>query len=538
MSDLLLPRRRLLLPRRRLLLATAAGGLSGLSGVLAHAQAPAAVTLDRNRPGFPSGVQSGDVLADRGMVWARSDRPARMWVEWATTAGFADARKLRGPYAQEGTDFSARLDLTGLPAGQDIFYRVTWEGLDGSGFSAPQAGHFRTAPAGKRDVRFLWSGDTAGQGWGINEAFGGMKIYEAMRKLNPDFFIHSGDNIYADGPIQAEVKLADGSLWRNVVTEEKSKVAETLKDFRGAYRYNMLDANVQRFNAEVMQVWQWDDHEVTNNWSSSKDVSGDKRYTEKSVPLLIARGARAFLENAPMRWHAQDEDEDERIYRKIAYGPLLDVFVIDMRSYRGPNTHNRQAAIDDESVYLGAAQIAWLKRELAASKAVWKVIASDMPIGLQVGDGKDAQGRDKFEAVANGDGPALGRELEIAQLLSFIKHRKIRNTVWLTADVHYTAAHYYHPNKAQFQDFDPFWEFVSGPLNAGTFGPNDLDNTFGPELKYVKAPAPGQVNLPPSAGMQFFGDVQIDGKTAAMTVHLRDIDGASLWHTTLAPQRA
>ena len=70
------------------------------------------------------------------------------------------------------------------------------------------------------------------------------------------------------------------------------------------------------------------------------------------------------------------------------------------------------------------------------------------------------------------------------------------------------------------------------------FGPNDLDNTFGPEVRYVKAPAAGQVNLPPSAGMQFFGEVQIDGHSAAMTVHLRDLQGQSLWSTTLQPQRA
>ena len=62
--------------------------------------------------------------------------------------------------------------------------------------------------------------------------------------------------------------------------------------------------------------------------------------------------------------------------------------------------------------------------------------------------------------------------------------------MWLTADVHYAAAHYYNPDKAQFQEFDPFWEFVSGPLHAGTFGPNELDNTFGPEVKFIKAPGP------------------------------------------------
>jgi alkaline phosphatase D len=525
------------LPRRQLLVATAAIGGAGFAPIFSFAQAPALVTSDRARPSFPSGVQSGDVLVDRGIVWSRTDRTARMWLEWSTTSNFANARTLRGPYASESTDFSARVDITGLPAGQDIFYRVRWEDLAGGGLSESMSGHFRTAPAVAKDVRFQWSGDTAGQGWGISDDFGGMKIYDVMRKLNPDFFIHCGDTIYADGPMQAEVKLADGSMWRNsVVTEEKSKVAETIKEFRGAYRYNQLDTNVRKFNSEVMQIWQWDDHEVTNNWSSSKDLSADKRYTEKNVPLLIARGTRAFLENAPMRWFAQQEEE--RVYRKIPYGPLLDVFVIDMRSYRGPNTHNRQTEINNESVYLGEEQLAWLRDGLKNSRATWKVIASDMPIGLNVGDGKDAQNRDRFEAVANGDGPALGRELEIAQLLSFIKHQKIRNTVWLTADVHYTAAHYYNPNRAQFQDFDPFWEFVSGPLHAGSFGPNDLDNTFGPELKYVKAPPAGQVNLPPSAGLQFFGDVLIDAKTKAMTVHLRDLTGTSLWNTTLVPRGA
>ena len=527
--------------RRRLLAGSALFTAGGLSGILARAQAPGVVTSERQRPSFPSGVQSGDVLRNSGMVWSRTDRPARMWVDWSTTASFANVQRLRGPYAQDLTDFTARMDLTSLPAGQEVFYRVQWEALADGAMSEVVAGHFRTAPAGKRDIRFVWSGDTAGQGWGIDEAFGGMKIYEAMRQRNPDFFIHSGDNVYADGPILAEVKISQGPLagtvWKNVVTEEKSKVAETLKEFRGAYRYNMLDQAMRRFNSEVMQIWQWDDHEVVNNWSGSKDLSADPRYTEKSVPLMIGRATRAFLENAPMRWHAQQEEE--RVYRKLPYGPLLDVFVIDMRSYRGPNTHNLQPQIDADSRFLGAEQIAWLKRELKASKAVWKVIASDMPLGLAVEDGKDAQGRMKYEAVANGDnGPASGRELEIADILRFIKQAKVRNTVWLTADVHYTAAHYFNPVKASFTDFDPFWEFVSGPLHAGSFGPNAKDTTFGLEVKFEKAPPGGRVNLSPAEGLQFFGEVQIDAKTSAMTVHLRDLTGASLWNTTLAPQRA
>jgi alkaline phosphatase D len=89
-----------------------------------------------------------------------------------------------------------------------------------------------------------------------------------------------------------------------------------------------------------------------------------------------------------------------------------------------------------------------------------------------------------------------------------------------------------------FQDFEPFWEFVSGPLHSGTFGPGELDNTFGPQLKFVKAPGPGQgQNLPPSAGLQFFGHVRIDGATEQMTVTLKDVADADLWRMTLDPIR-
>src|SRR3712207_3496459 len=99
-----------------------------------------------------------------------------------------------------------------------------------------------------------------------------------------------------------------------------------------------------------------------------------------------------------------------------------------------------------------------------------------MPISLIVyNDGANKKGS---EAIAQSNGPALGRELEIAELLTFIYRNGIRNTVWLTADVHYTAAYRYGPNRAKYQDFAPFWEFVSGPLNSGTFGPNELDDTF------------------------------------------------------------
>ena len=131
---------------------------------------------------------------------------------------------------------------------------------------------------------------------------------------------------------------------------------------------------------------------------------------------------------------------------------------------------------------------------------------------------------------------AKGRELEFAELLSYLKRRRVRNVVWLTADVHYCAAHYYNPAKAAFRDFDGFWEFVAGPLNAGTFGPNTLDGTFGLEVVFSKAPPAGQSNLSPYSGLQFFGEVNIEAPGADLTVNLRDIDGVSVFRKTLQPR--
>ena len=226
----------------------------------------------------------------------------------------------------------------------------------------------------------------------------------------------------------------------------------------------------------------------------------------------------------------QAADGGGRIYRKLSYGPMLDVFVLDMRSYRGANDDNLGAA----KPFLGREQLDWLKRGLRKSKAQWKVIAADMPIGLGVPDGEVSSGVARWEAVANGDpGPAQGREVEIAELLGFLRAQQVRNFVFLTADVHYCAAHHYHPDRAAFQDFEPFWEFVAGPLNAGSFGPNPLDKTFGPEVVFEKAP-PAQ-NTSPFAGFQFFGEVNIEGGSGEMSVVLRDLNGVAVFEKKLQP---
>ena len=86
-------------------------------------------------------------------------------------------------------------------------------------------------------------------------------------------------------------------------------------------------------------------------------------------------------------------------------------------------------------------------------------------------------------------------------------------------------------------EFDPFWEFVPEPLNAGSLGPGDMDNTFGPQVVYQNSPD-GRPNLPPTEGLQFFGRAHVEGATGVMSVELEDLDDRVLHSVELAPAAA
>ena len=101
-----------------------------------------------------------------------------------------------------------------------------------------------------------------------------MKLYETMRGVNPDFFIHSGDQIYADGPLQAEVKLDDGTIWKNVV--DAGQVEGGRDAGRVPRQLRLQPARRQHARASAAEVpilVQWDDHEARNNWYPGPDSS-------------------------------------------------------------------------------------------------------------------------------------------------------------------------------------------------------------------------------------------------------------------------
>jgi len=484
--------------------------------------------LVRDRLELPSGVRAGDVTTSSAVLWARSSGEGRLSLRLQSNG--RTLRTVRGLWADARTDHTARLQLDGLAPGRRYDATVSFTAADGT-TGQPERLSFATAPVHEAGTSFVWSGDTCGQGWGINPDLGGLTAYRAMLEQRPDFFIHCGDTIYADIEIAESVVEDTGDIWRNLVSDGVEKVAESLEEFRGRQRYPLRDDNVRALYAEVPTIAQWDDHETANNWYPG-EVLDDDRYTERRCDVLARRGRRAWQEYQPIAVRrlvdrGGDGFAAQRIYRRIPRGPHLDVFCLDMRSYRGGNPRSARPGAKG---LLGPEQVAWLVEELAASRATWKVISADLPLSIPSTHSYDLDGS------SNGDdGPPTGREQEIAALLSAIKARGVRNVVWITADVHYTAAHHYSPERAAYTDFEPFWEFVSGPIAAETFARKDgeLDRTFGPEVVFSQG-NDTTLRQSPRAGNQFFGQMEI-ARSGELTVTLRDGSGAALWKRALEP---
>ena len=137
---------RALTRRRFLTTAASAGAITAVGGIAKPALSRAA-----DRPVITHGIQSGDVSIDSGIVWARADRPSRMLVEVATSDSFQAVRSAVFVDALPETDFTAKALIEGLPAGQDIFYRIRFQDHSfPTVLSEPQLGRFRTAPSERR----------------------------------------------------------------------------------------------------------------------------------------------------------------------------------------------------------------------------------------------------------------------------------------------------------------------------------------------------------------------------------------------------
>ena len=295
-----------------------------------------AQTTAAARPRLLQGVQSGDVGSDGVTLWSRADRPARMIVEYATSESFAGARRIEGPLALEPTDFTSRLRLAGLAAGTDdlLSHRLSRISSDASTTSDCGAGPLPYAADGRERPELRVVGRHRRPGLGHQsrdrrhddlrgDAVAGAGFLRPLRR-------HDLCRRSAARPRRSCRMAASG---RTSSTEAKSRVAETLADFRGNHLYNFLDANLRRFNAEVPMIALWDDHDVTRQLVLGTSGSTTIRAIGKRAwACSLKRAERAFREFMPL---ADGLDGTMRAVPEVSRSvPRLDLFRLDMRSFR------------------------------------------------------------------------------------------------------------------------------------------------------------------------------------------------------------
>eukprot|EP00877_Chromochloris_zofingiensis_P014838 jgi/Chrzof1/9608/Cz04g09160.t1 len=296
--------------------------------------------------------------------------------------------------------------------------------------------------------------------------------------------------------------------------------ANTLEEFRQNWLYNHFDAKYNTLSRTAASYVEWDDHEVTNNWYPGEAMP---RSGSPPADVLAVRGRQAFDEYNPIT-------PGRLIYGSFKHGKHLEVFLVDMRTYRGPNPQGNSTTLVE---MFGQEQFNWLKTSLKNSKATWKVISIDDPLAYSTGGPGD------WDAFGQNNPAILGREFQLKELLAFINRQRIKGVVFITADVHMASAIEYSPARATggFTDYKPFWEIVVGPCHAGSFNAPPLDSSFGPEHKFIREPSNAgfSVNdLPPPYTSSFgYGSVSKKGE---LTLQVRDITGAVLFTKTWEPE--
>jgi len=442
------------------------------------------------------GVASGDVTATSVVVWSRAGRgPATMHVEYGTDPTVAGSRRAEtaAGAVTETTDYAATVKLDGLTPDTRYSYRVWFTGDGEDATQAPQDavfGTFRTAPdAGtSRPLSFIVGGDLAGQQY-CRRPDDGYHIFREMEVLGPDFFVANGDLIYADGACPIDGPVVGFSGWENIPGDFPS-IANPAMDWTDAaavkavydrhWAYNRADPYYQSFLASTPQYVQWDDHEVINDFGAPWETQNPGNADRAGYQNLVQAGRESLFSWNPMDRHP---DEPNRIYRSYRWGAEADLFILDQRSYRSPNS--LPDTPENTKSMLGAAQLDWLKQGLLTSTATWKIVSADVPISIPTGSNAVEFGRDGWASGTDPDfSSQTGFEREFLDLLRFIDDNDLQNVVFVVCDVHFAMNIGYEVDANGDGDAVVFHEFVNGPLNAVAVPPPGLDPTFNPTILY------------------------------------------------------
>ncbi|MFE9095157.1 alkaline phosphatase D family protein [Streptomyces sp. NPDC007264] len=419
-------------PRRRTVVKAAAA--TAVLGAPLAAAFPARAAADT--PAFLHGVASGDPLPDGVLLWTRVTPTAEAVpgsgvgpdteVRWtvARDRTLTDVVATGSLTATAASDHTVKADIRGLEPATDYWFRFSAGGTD-----SPVA-RTRTAPATDAAVTGLRFGVVSCANWEAGY-FASYRHLAARGDL--DAWLHLGDYIY-------EYKSGDYGT-RGTVVRPHSPANEilTLADYRTRHGRYKTDPDLQALHAKAPVVAIWDDHEFANDaWSG-----GAENHTEGAEGSWAARQAAA--RQAYFEWMPVRPATEGTTYRRLRFGKLADLSLLDLRSFRSQQASMASGSVDDpDRTITGRAQLDWLKAGLKASDTSWRLVGNSVMISpFAVGSLTadllaplaELLGLPKGGLALNTD-QWDGYTDDRRELLAHLRSNAIRNTVFLTGDIH------------------------------------------------------------------------------------------------------
>jgi alkaline phosphatase D len=423
------------LSRRELLNAAWKLGAAALVQPLAPRRA-AAQPIFKDYP-FTLGVASGDPWPASVVLWTRlapepldgGGMPAvNVDVAWEVgrEAAFRTIVQKGTAVARPELGHSVHVEVAGLEPGREYWYRFR------AGGEISQIGRTKTAPAAGAAVDRL------------RFAVCGCSHYEAgyftaLRRIAEeqfDFVFHSGDYIYEG--------RADGGRNPAVVRQHRGAELYTVVDYRNRYAQYKMDRDLLAAHASAAFVVTPDDHEVDNDYAG--DI--DEHDTPPEIFLLRRAAAyQAYYETMPLRAPALPAGARMRLYRRLQFGNLIDLSVLDTRQFRsnqactGATATGCAEADSPRRTMLGAEQEKWLFDQLGTMKATWTVLGQQVPTFARDAAAFNPQGRFSMDKW---DGYTAARQ----RLYERLEETRAPNPIVLSGDVH---VHYAADLKMDFR---------------------------------------------------------------------------------------
>lgn len=394
---------------------------------------PQPYTVAEHHP-FMHGVASGDPLQTSVVLWTRvtpapecapgSGVGEDVQVTWELCENPEFSGAVRRGVATTGPDkdYTVHVDPFELEPGTEYFYRFRFRDATSA------VGRTRTAPRKTSRLRCAVT-SCANFEAGYFGAYG--DIARRARAGHVDVVLHMGDYIYeyasGDAPGKHGVVRPHVPTW----------TITTLADYRSRYGHYRRDVELQAAHASAPWVVTWDDHEIAND-AYEAGAEEHNPHIHGTWSQRQSAAMQAYFEWLPVR--ATNPSKGGHLYRSFGFGDLVDLHMLDLRTYRSAPGTMRPKRRDEHRTMMGTEQFQWLSTQLATSTAQWNLVGTSVMVANLNVVGLDEDTRNPLTKLVGETVPFNadqwdGFTADRARLLEQIQ-RSGQRTVFVTGDIH------------------------------------------------------------------------------------------------------